>query len=150
MASVSKELVVAPHLDSFATSRDSFPRSPASISPISSRRDSLRLSDRNSDPPTPNSPPMRMTRKRAASLNTDAANRIEELALGSSRLEGPQTAREQVCLCQPDPKIPRPRNGMYCAIPCAQHLSCSAVCSRSLLSLSQLGTCYGSMNSSKY
>lgn len=102
-------------MDNFSASRE-YPHSPASISPISSRRDSLRQhSDKSSDPPTPNSPPMRLTRKRAASLNTDAANvpPIEDLGLDSARLGGPQSAaREQVCLCQPDPKIPRPRNGM--------------------------------------
>ncbi|PMD45379.1 hypothetical protein L207DRAFT_404298, partial [Hyaloscypha variabilis F] len=63
----------------------------------------------------PISPRIRLTQKRAASLNTDAANdpRIGDLALNSASTNGPPTSdltREQVCLCQPDPKIPRPRN----------------------------------------
>ncbi|KAI9739482.1 MAG: hypothetical protein M1818_005170 [Claussenomyces sp. TS43310] len=90
------------------------PRSPASISPRSARRDSLLLSEQRSGPRTPTSPPMRLTRKRAASLNTEAANHphLDNLALNSAGVVNPRAtaAREQVCLCQPDPKIPRPRN----------------------------------------
>ncbi|KAF4636724.1 hypothetical protein G7Y89_g1349 [Cudoniella acicularis] len=93
------------------------PRSPVSISTDSSRRGSLRpaQSGKNSEPPPPSSPRARMTRKRAASLDLDSANhpRIEDLALSSASTSIPSTAdatREQVCLCQPDPKIPRPRN----------------------------------------
>lgn len=94
------------------------PRSPVSISTDSSRRGSLKqvLPEMHSDLPTPNSPRTRLTRKRAASLNTDSANepRIGDLALNSASTSGLPTSdltREQVCLCQPDPKIPRPRNG---------------------------------------
>lgn len=93
------------------------PRSPVSISTDSSRRGSLKqvLPEMRSDLPTPNSPRTRLTRKRAASLNTGGANdpRIGDLALNSASTSGPPTSdltREQVCLCQPDPKIPRPRN----------------------------------------
>jgi hypothetical protein len=94
-------------------------RSPLSISSDSSRRSSLRqrLPEKDSDLPTPSSPLFRLTRKRAASLDTESANdpRIEDLALNSARSNGLPTSdstREQVCLCQPDPKIPRPRNGV--------------------------------------
>ncbi|RDW82297.1 hypothetical protein BP6252_03409 [Coleophoma cylindrospora] len=95
------------------------PRSPVSNSTDSSRRDSLRAfqAEKGSEPPTPNSqsPPFRLTRKRAASIDTDGANqpRIGDLALNTASSAGPpvcDSAREQVCLCQPDPKIPRPRN----------------------------------------
>jgi len=95
------------------------PRSPVSISTDSSRRGSLTTIHpaKDSEPPTPVSPPFRLTRKRAASLNTESVNlppRISDLALNSASTSVPPTAelsREQVCLCQPDPKIPRPRNG---------------------------------------
>ncbi|CAL3973468.1 unnamed protein product [Diplocarpon coronariae] len=99
------------------------PRSPVSISTDSSRRGSLRqiLAERQAEPasPTSISPRARLTRKRAASLSPDSASnaRIGELALdsagASASTNGPPSsnlAREQVCLCQPDPKIPRPRN----------------------------------------
>ncbi|KAI9640070.1 slightly ste11-like protein [Ciborinia camelliae] len=101
------------------------PRSPVSISTDSSRRNSLRpiLPDKHSEPPTPVSPPTfdRLSRKRAASLDTESANqpRIGDLALNSASTSnstgGPSpisdtAVTEQVCLCQPDPKIPRPRN----------------------------------------
>ncbi|KAL2073569.1 hypothetical protein VTL71DRAFT_10895 [Oculimacula yallundae] len=93
------------------------PRSPASLSTDSSRRGSLKqvLPEMHSNLSTPISPRTRLTRKRAASLNTDSANeaRIGDLALNSASTNGPPTSeltREQVCLCQPDPKIPRPRN----------------------------------------
>ena len=94
------------------------PRSPVSISTESSGRNSLKAihPEKNSEPPTPSSPFIRLTRKRAASLNTESANQvgIADLALNSARTNRPATpeaTREQVCLCQPDPKIPRPRNG---------------------------------------
>ncbi len=94
------------------------PRSPVSITTDSSRRGSLNqvLPEKLPRPPTPSSPNTRLTRKRAASLNTDSADdpRIEDLALNSAGINGPQASdptREQMCLCQPDPKIPRPRNG---------------------------------------
>ncbi|KAF8852684.1 hypothetical protein BDZ45DRAFT_694896 [Acephala macrosclerotiorum] len=92
------------------------PRSPVSISADSSRRGSLKqvLPEKQSEP-TPSSPQDRLTRKRAASLDTEVANepRIGHLALNSARLTEPSTSdptKDQVCLCQPDPKIPRPRN----------------------------------------
>ncbi|KAA8569206.1 hypothetical protein EYC84_000874 [Monilinia fructicola] len=101
------------------------PRSPVSISTDSSRRNSLRpiLPEKHSEPPTPVSPPAfdRVSRKRAASLDTESANppRIGDLALVSASTSNSTSrpspisdtaATEQVCLCQPDPKIPRPRN----------------------------------------
>lgn len=93
------------------------PRSPMSASPVSGRTESMNNSpQRQHASPIADPPPMRMTRKRAASLNTDNSinPRISDLALNSAGSSGtPVTdpTREQVCLCQPDPKIPRPRNG---------------------------------------
>jgi hypothetical protein len=100
------------------------PRSPVSISTDSSRRGSLKqvLPEKHTEQQTPISPQTRLTRKRAASLNPDTANdpRIGDLALNSASTNGPPTSdptREQVCLCQPDPKIPRPRNGKQSIAP---------------------------------
>jgi len=66
------------------------------------------------------SAPARMTRKRAAHL----AN-LEDAALYKSvtdisnhtieETESPEAFVSQICLCQPDPKIPRPRNGQFSA-----------------------------------
>ncbi|KAH8687638.1 hypothetical protein BGZ60DRAFT_522284 [Tricladium varicosporioides] len=73
---------------------------------------------RNLEPspaPSPSSPRSCLKRKRAASLNLGIVNdlRIGDSALNSGNTSIPsatESAREQVCLCQPDPKIPRPRN----------------------------------------
>jgi len=84
-----------------------------------------------------------MTRKRAASLMDDegggelsiggrgsGTDREVSLGLGGARTGIVDTGRvelagilgmEQVCLCQPEPKIPRPRNGMFCFF-CRAHL----------------------------
>lgn len=54
--------------------------------------------------------------------NTQVLTTVESTATGAgdrstsrspSRLEAPKEAATQFCLCQPDPKIPRPRNGKY-------------------------------------
>jgi hypothetical protein len=96
------------------------PRSPVSISTESGRLGSSKPvhPEKGAEPPTPssNSPVTRLTRKRAASLNSESAShlRIEDLALTNANSSGPpilDPTREHVCLCQPDPKIPRPRNG---------------------------------------
>ncbi|KAH8811651.1 hypothetical protein F5884DRAFT_670021 [Xylogone sp. PMI_703] len=76
--------------------------------------------ERHSAPATPFSPPGRLTRKRAASqvespediqsssryLNnaSASANSGAEISLTADPTNG------QVCLCQPEPKVPRPRN----------------------------------------
>lgn len=95
---------------------NNFPRSTSIASQISSSRESLHHSAQMSELPVTEPPPLRLTRKRAASLNTEAANqRFGQLGLSSATYPNqPPTAREQVCLCQPDPKIPRPRNGACC------------------------------------
>lgn len=95
------------------------PRSPQNISTGSSQRGFIQPihPEKSSYPTSPLSPRGRLTRKRAASLNTETPDlppAISGLALNSANSSGPSTsdlARGQVCLCQPDPKIPRPRNG---------------------------------------
>ncbi|OJD35942.1 hmg box protein [Diplodia corticola] len=74
-------------------------------------------------PPTPESPPFRLTRKRAASL-ADKGDREEDdvveditpttthsrMSSGGASVGSVASPANHVCLCQPDPKIPRPRN----------------------------------------
>jgi hypothetical protein len=75
----------------------------------------------NPDPQNPNSPADEsqvvdrtsacMTRQRTAivvPLNKPSLQKDDESPLQSAISE----AVSQICLCQPDPKIPRPRNGM--------------------------------------
>lgn len=62
-------------------------------------------------------PPGPITRKRAASINTEEANRpkIEALSLTTPDTATPRpfdASRDLICLCTPAPKVPRPRNGM--------------------------------------
>jgi len=95
-------------------------RSPVSILRDCSKRVYLRPThpDKHSEPPTPISPPQRITRRRVASLNTNTASLppgIGDLTLSSASSNDPPSSgstTERVCLCQPDPKIPRPRNGV--------------------------------------
>lgn len=57
----------------------------------------------------------RMTRKRAADLaNLEDSNRTvnQEQEISPQREQRPAATPAHICLCQPDPKIPRPRNGM--------------------------------------
>lgn len=96
-------------------------RSSTSTSTGSSRRGSLRpahLLGKDSELPRAVSPLGRLTRKRAATLSTERSNLSngaeEDPSCRDTDTNGlPPTdlTREQVCLCQPDPKIPRPRNG---------------------------------------
>lgn len=52
-----------------------------------------------------------VTRKRAASLMADEPE-ARETSPATTHDSNPETTN-QFCLCQPDPKIPRPRNGMF-------------------------------------
>ncbi|KAF9633821.1 hypothetical protein BFW01_g4715 [Lasiodiplodia theobromae] len=74
-------------------------------------------------PPTPESPPFRLTRKRAASLadkgDREEADVVDEItpttthsrmSSGGASVGSAGSPATHVCLCQPDPKIPRPRN----------------------------------------
>jgi hypothetical protein len=63
------------------------------------------------------SPRRGITRKRAASINTEEANRqkIENLSLTTPATASPRPfdgSNNLICLCTPAPKVPRPRNGM--------------------------------------
>lgn len=86
-------------------------RSVSSASPARQSKGTPSLSSQTS--------PARITRKRAASLldTADSKARAEEHSPPSSRESngvpsvGPGEFAEHVCLCQPEPKIPRPRNG---------------------------------------
>ena len=100
------------------------PQSPVSGSTGSSHRASLQqaLPEKHVEQQSSISSRTHLRRKRAASLNTGSSNdpRIGDLALNSASTNGPPTSdltREQVCLCQPDPKIPRPRNGKHSTAP---------------------------------
>lgn len=71
-------------------------------------------------PPPPElakEPPRRpITRKRAASINTEEANRskIASLSLTTPNTASPRpldASGGSICLCTPAPKVPRPRNG---------------------------------------
>ena len=89
------------------------PRSPTSLSSNSSRRVSLRSFIQSEKQHNPPSPPGRLNRKRAASLEIiEGSNSptISELSISSPKSD-PANSASHVCLCQPDPKIPRPRNG---------------------------------------
>ncbi|KAK4193978.1 hypothetical protein QBC40DRAFT_260470 [Triangularia verruculosa] len=91
--------------------------------PVHSTRGSSSLSSPHGHVPQIGSGPI--TRKRAASINTEEANnrsRIENLTLqtpssanpgsfhGDRIPEGNSSGQDLVCLCAPPPKIPRPRN----------------------------------------
>ncbi|KAM3075248.1 slightly ste11-like protein [Clarireedia jacksonii] len=100
--------------ESIDTSRD------ASISTESSLRNSLRpvLPEQKLDTQASVSPrhSTRLSKKRAESIDAQSANQaqLRDLSLNTATTTGPSptsdASREQVCLCQPDPKIPRPRN----------------------------------------
>ncbi|KAK7525085.1 uncharacterized protein IWZ02DRAFT_375012, partial [Phyllosticta citriasiana] len=93
------------------------------VSTRSRRTASPSQSKEDDGPLTPESPPFRLTRKRAASL----VDRTEEMDMqeaeaapvsgthsrinsAGSLVSSDGSTANHVCLCQPDPKIPRPRN----------------------------------------
>jgi hypothetical protein len=59
-----------------------------------------------------------LTRKRAASLMADEAKSRETSP--ATTHESISEATNQFCLCQPDPKIPRPRNGTFILSHCSK------------------------------
>ncbi|KAF1812554.1 hypothetical protein P152DRAFT_342635 [Eremomyces bilateralis CBS 781.70] len=88
------------------------------------RGDAISTESSNASPPLSQSPSFRLTRKRAAEefertveskpVEVDEMD-MEEISpthtRASSGDSGGGQAGLHVCLCQPDPKIPRPRNG---------------------------------------
>jgi len=80
-----------------------------------------RMAARAEVPLTPESPPFRITRKRAAEALEERDMEVEtrtpshtRMSSGESRNSGPSAVSREgahLCICQPDPKIPRPRNG---------------------------------------
>lgn len=83
-----------------------------------SNRSSVASRTSKDGPPTPESPQVRLTRKRAAETfeDTHEANMVDaDQQASPSHTRGSsgdsRDSTKSVCLCQPDPKIPRPRNG---------------------------------------
>ncbi|GAB7362534.1 hypothetical protein MBLNU230_g2852t2 [Neophaeotheca triangularis] len=56
------------------------------------------------------SPPFTQTRKRDASIVALEDKEIESIGTPAHRTGDGEESTAQVCICQPDPKIPRPRN----------------------------------------
>ncbi|KAK7613967.1 hypothetical protein JOL62DRAFT_630824 [Phyllosticta paracitricarpa] len=93
------------------------------VSTRSRRTASPSQSKEDDGPLTPESPPFRLTRKRAASL-VDRTEEMDTQEAGAAPVSGTHSrinsagslvssdgsTANHVCLCQPDPKIPRPRN----------------------------------------
>lgn len=74
-------------------------------------------SARQGDGALPSPASTRSARKRAAPINTEAANKakMEGMTLSTQNIvvRTGESARESICLCQQAPKIPRPRNGTW-------------------------------------
>lgn len=92
------------------STRSSMTRSTSSPSPIHRQKTAASAS--------PQASPVRITRKRAASLTYPPERRSPEVESPPSTknsYSAPSTGSGDmsghVCLCQPEPKIPRPRNG---------------------------------------
>ncbi|KAL2195710.1 hypothetical protein P885DRAFT_70333 [Corynascus similis CBS 632.67] len=92
----------------------------SAVSSASSSSSSSCSSSSCGPPPPPESteelPRRSITRKRAASIDTEEANRplVESLSLNTPSTASPRSfdgSRERICLCTPAPKVPRPRNG---------------------------------------
>ncbi len=87
--------------------------------PATSQHSPSKDGDNASKTPTtsnvPASLPVRLTRKRAASLMARGETRHPEpLSLTSSPIQLRKAdSASQVCLCQPEPKVRRPRNGLF-------------------------------------
>lgn len=82
---------------------------------LRSYRRSPSPSGNSKTPLTPEeSPPFRTTRKRSAGIveQEDRVSDSSETSPSHTRNSSGDTA-VHVCICQPDPKIPRPRNGVY-------------------------------------
>lgn len=91
-------------------------RPSSNVSTRSLRRASSPSGGKSKTPLTPEeSPPFRSARKRNASIVEEEDKELEssETSPVHTRASSGDSAA-QVCICQPDPKIPRPRNGKSC------------------------------------
>jgi HMG box factor, other len=101
----------ASHNNSATPSR----RTSSNFSTRSQRRRSTSPSRGSKAPLTPEeSPPKRTTKKRTADVIEVEDKELDSVTItpGHSRGSSGDSAIH-VCICQPDPKIPRPRNGTY-------------------------------------
>lgn len=83
-------------------------------SSVSSRslRNSPTASQGSKAPLTPEeSPPFRTTRKRNTGIVEQEDQDLDRAEIGSAHSRANSDESIHVCICQPDPKIPRPRNG---------------------------------------
>lgn len=83
-------------------------------SSVSSRslRNSPTTSQGSKAPLTPEeSPPFRTTRKRNTGVVEQEDQDLDRAEVGSAHSRTNSDESIHVCICQPDPKIPRPRNG---------------------------------------
>jgi hypothetical protein len=103
---------------------DNSPQSPMDdAKPSRNLRNSSRINEGRSaptiqkeEPPSPAVASPRTTRKRLSSLvevaePEESGSPVEERPLPSATSAGSPDFSGHVCLCQPEPKIPRPRNG---------------------------------------
>jgi len=63
-----------------------------------------------------------MTRKRTANIayvveEEEQSHKAQAFSKSEDHPQPSIEATEKICLCQPDPKIPRPRNGMSLRLP---------------------------------
>ncbi|KAL8788118.1 MAG: hypothetical protein Q9213_001876 [Squamulea squamosa] len=61
------------------------------------------------------------TRARSSATLSNESIPSDQRALSATQEHTVWNAPSSICLCQPDPKVPRPRNGMYCSCLC-RHL----------------------------
>jgi len=101
-------------LEKGKTSRSSSVNTP-SKGAASQRSASLESLQDYQDSPTGEALPVCLGQKRTASLIATGDHRFRDLPSLSTASPGIRSAdsASQVCLCQPDPKVPRPRNGRW-------------------------------------
>lgn len=80
-----------------------------------SRRNSPTTASRSSKAPlTPEeSPPTRTNRKRNTGIVEQEDQDLHQIEVGLAHSRANSDDSNHVCICQPDPKIPRPRNGRF-------------------------------------
>lgn len=94
------------------TLRSSSRRTSSTQSSSQSHKRSPSPSRGSKTPLTPDeSPPFRQTRKRGASIVALEDKEIDSIGTPAHAGGDSEESAAQVCICQPDPKIPRPRNG---------------------------------------